>query len=188
MNPKPFPSGGLRWEPLVPKVPSGRILANGTLWTEWAQSNGCNVLPANPTSVAAYLSRCVASGASQSVVKLARSAIAAHHRDVGQPAPTHGEDVKHLVAYLASGSAERNAHCMASTEHHAGVSDRNISHEAGHGPQLELGTAWRSERFKKVWQVGFLGALETRSSACLRHSAGRSLGWGFPRVAEEDPR
>ena len=151
------------------------------LWTEWAISNGCSVLPANPTSVVAYLSCCVEAGASQAVVKSARSAIAAHHRDASQPDPTHGEDVKRLVASMALSAAEQNTNCISSNEHHACIADRDLSHESGHGLQLEPDTLGAAEGSKRYGKSDFLEQLETRSSACLCHSAGRSLGWGFPR-------
>ena len=123
------------------KVHSGRTLANGTSGPNGPLSNGCSVLPANPTSVAAYLSCCVDAGAGQSAVKLARSAITAHHKDAGQPPPTHGEYIKRLVAGMASSVAEPNTESDTSDEPHAGVSHRNLSQEGGHGHQPELGTS-----------------------------------------------
>ena len=130
------------------------------LWTEWALSNGCSVLPANPTSVAAYLSRCVEAGASQSVVKLARSAIAGHHRDACQPDPTHGEDVKRLVAGMVLSAAERDTNCISSNEHHECIADCDLSHEGGYSHQLELVTLGATKGSKRYGKSDFLERLK----------------------------
>ena len=67
-------------------------------WTEWARSNGLSVLPASTCSVAAYLVFRSKAGATESSVKLARTAIAAYHKDAGQPDPTAGEQIRRVVA------------------------------------------------------------------------------------------
>ena len=93
-------------------------------------------------------------------MKLARSSIAAHHRDAGQPDPTHGEDVKRLVADMAPSAAGWNTDCIVSNEHHAGVSDRDLSHEGGHGHQHELGTAGAAKGSKRYGKSDFLEHLK----------------------------
>ena len=75
------------------------------LWTEWAISNGRIALPANPISVADYLSCRLSDGASQSAVKMARAAIGAYHRDAGKTDPTTGECVRRVLSVMLSDDA-----------------------------------------------------------------------------------
>ena len=58
------------------------------LWQEWAEARGHIALPAQPLAVADYLLDRAQAGASIATVKLARSALAALHKDAGQPDPT----------------------------------------------------------------------------------------------------
>ena len=93
-------------------------------------------------------------------MKLARSAIAAHHRDASQPDPTHGEDVKRLVADMALGPAERNTNCISSNEDHACIADCDLSHEGGHSHKLELGALGAAKGSKKYGKSDFLEQLK----------------------------
>ena len=70
------------------------------LWTEWAVSNGRDMLPANSRSVADYLSYRLSDGASHSTVKMARAAIGAYHRDAGETDPTTGECVRRVLSVI----------------------------------------------------------------------------------------
>ena len=77
-----------------------------------------------------------------------------------QANPTHGEDVKRLVADMAPSDAGWNTDCIVSNEHHAGVSDRDLSHEGGHGHQHELGTAGAAKGSKRYGKSDFLEHLK----------------------------
>ena len=145
------------------------------LWTEWALSNGCSVLPANPISVDAYLSHRVDAGASKSVVKLARSAIAAHHRDAGQPDPTHGEGAKRLIAGAPVSASERNTSCISSNEDHTCIADCGLSHEGGYSHQLELGALARTEVSKKYGKSDFFEHL--KSGQAPAYATARGEAW-----------
>ncbi|MDE2940248.1 MAG: tyrosine-type recombinase/integrase [Chloroflexota bacterium] len=71
------------------------------LWRRWAESRGHEVLPAQPLAVADYLLDRADSGASIATLKLARSALAAIHKDAGHPDPTDNEGVRRVLAGLS---------------------------------------------------------------------------------------
>ena len=129
-------------------------------WTEWALTNGCSVLPANPKSVAAFLSSWVEAGASPWEVKLARSAISAYHRDASQPVPTNGEGVKQLIAGMALSPAKQNANRIASSQHLPCIGDCVPPVESEHSRQLELDTLGASIGSRKYGKSDFLDRLK----------------------------
>ena len=55
------------------------------LWRRWAQERSHDILPAEPMAVADNLLDRAESGVSIATVKMARSALAAVHRDAGTP-------------------------------------------------------------------------------------------------------
>ena len=69
-------------------------------WRQWAQARGHDVLPAAPMAVADYLLDRAEAGASIATVKLARSALAAIHKDAGHPDPTEKQGVRRVLAGL----------------------------------------------------------------------------------------
>ena len=71
------------------------------LWQEWAAARGHIALPAQPVAVADYLLDRAQAGASIATVKLARSALAAVHKDAGHPDPTDNEGVRRVLAGLS---------------------------------------------------------------------------------------
>ena len=71
-----------------------------SLWRRWAQARGHEILPAEPLVVADYLLDRAESGASIATVKMARSALAAIHKDSGHPDPTDNEGVRRVLAGL----------------------------------------------------------------------------------------
>ncbi|MDE2940239.1 MAG: hypothetical protein OXR67_15190 [Chloroflexota bacterium] len=71
------------------------------LWSRWAEARGHQVMPAEPLAVADYLLDRAESGASIATVKMARSALAAIHKDAGHPDPTDNEGVRRVLAGLS---------------------------------------------------------------------------------------
>ena len=128
------------------------------LWTEWARSNGCSALPANSISVTAYLSCCVSAGASRSALRLARSAIAAYHRDTGQPDPTTADHIKYLVADMALSDTEMVPDGSSPADLHAPSSCSSF-HPAGGDHQLLLGDNAGAIRSKKYGNSDFVECL-----------------------------
>jgi site-specific DNA-methyltransferase (cytosine-N4-specific) len=61
---------------------------------------------------------------------------------------------------MASSAAEPNTDCIASNEHHAGVPDRDLFHEGGHGHQLEPGTLGAAKDSKRYGKSDFLEQLK----------------------------
>ncbi len=59
----------------------------------WARKEGMEPLPADPITVAAYMTKRAAKGLSGSSLSLDRKAISYHHRMAGLPTPTMSEDV-----------------------------------------------------------------------------------------------
>ena len=64
-------------------------------WTEWARSNGVSEIPASGSSIVAYLPELVTTGASDSTIKAAKTAISFRHRDAGFCDPTLVGSIDH---------------------------------------------------------------------------------------------
>ena len=92
-------------------------------------------------------------------MKLARSAIRAHHKDAGQSDPTTGDRIKRLVAEIASSVTEREIDSNASAEDDAVVSRRSLSHENGNGHQIALKTPVVAKWAKRFGRSDFLERL-----------------------------
>ena len=60
-------------------------------------------MPASACSVATYLAFRAEAGATSSTIKMVRAAIAAYHRDAGQPDPTSAEKIRRIIADMANG-------------------------------------------------------------------------------------
>ena len=69
-------------------------------WLRWAQTRGHVVMPASSLAVADYLLDRAEAGASIATVRLARSALAAMHKDAGQADPTDNEGVRRVLGGL----------------------------------------------------------------------------------------
>ena len=76
-------------------------------WMQWAAAHGHTVLPAAPEAVAAYLTDRAAQDVSASTLSAARAAIAAAHRDAGQPDPTADDLVGCVLRGLRRQAAGR---------------------------------------------------------------------------------
>ena len=73
----------------------------------WAESEGLQPLPADPMTVAAYLTERAEQGLSQSTLSLDRKAISHYHRTASLPTPTISEGVKLTLAGLRNQAAEQ---------------------------------------------------------------------------------
>ena len=73
---------------------------------EWARSEGLEALPADPLTVAAYLTHRAAAGRSMSTLAMDRKAISHEHRMAGLPTPTATEGVRQTFAGLRNRLAE----------------------------------------------------------------------------------
>ncbi len=73
----------------------------------WAEAEGLQALPADPITVAAYMTDRAGQGLSGSSLSLDRKAISYHHRIAGLPTPTLSEDVKLTVAGLRNQAAAK---------------------------------------------------------------------------------
>ena len=73
----------------------------------WAESEGLQPLPADPMTVAAYLTNRAEQGLSASSLSLDRKAISHYHRTAGVPTPTISEGVKLTLAGLRNQAAEQ---------------------------------------------------------------------------------
>ena len=72
----------------------------------WARSEGLEPLPADPLTVAAYLTQRAAAGLSMSTLAMDRKAISHEHRMAGLPTPTATEGVRQTFAGLRNRLAE----------------------------------------------------------------------------------
>lgn len=71
----------------------------------WAEAEGLEPLPADPMTVAAYLTQRAEQGLSQSSLSLDRKAISHFHRTANLPTPTISEGVKLTLAGLRKQAA-----------------------------------------------------------------------------------
>lgn len=84
--------------------------AYGGAWKRfrsWAESEGLQPLPADPMTVAAYLTNRAGQGLSASSLSLDRKAISHFHRAAGLPTPTVSEGVKLTLAGLRNQAAAK---------------------------------------------------------------------------------
>ena len=77
-----------------------------TRFREWAAGEGLEALPAEPLTVAAYLTHRAAAGLSMSTLAMDRKAISHRHRMAGFPTPTATEGVRQTYAGLRNRLAE----------------------------------------------------------------------------------
>jgi len=73
----------------------------------WAASEGLRPLPADPVTVAAYLTNRAEQGLSASSLSLDRKAISHYHRSAGVSSPTTAEGVKLTIAGLRNQAAQQ---------------------------------------------------------------------------------
>ena len=73
---------------------------------EWAGAEGLQTLPAEPVTVAAYLTRRAANGLSMASLAMDRKAISHYHRRAGFPTPTATEGVRRTFAGLTNQAVE----------------------------------------------------------------------------------
>ena len=148
------------------------------LWNLWANSNGLSSLPASTCSVAAYLAFRVDSGAPESSVKLARAAIAACHKDAGQPDPTSEEPIRQIVARKT-----RRGRVSKSpvTDHAPTVQSVTAASEpngSGDANELPLAKRARLGKSRKYGNSDFLRDMGPRQKPCY------ATDWGEAWVGD----
>lgn len=76
-------------------------------WEAWTRGRGLDALPADPASVAAYLTTCADNGASPSSVARAAAAITHRHRSSGHQTPCSHEGVRRVLRGVRRSAVQR---------------------------------------------------------------------------------
>lgn len=143
------------------------------LWRRWAQKRGHEVMPAQPLAVADYLLDRAESGASIATVKMARSALAAVHKDAAHPDPTDNEGVRRVLAGLTR-TISRPQQQAAALTREVQVA---IQATAGFPRMLPSGQLEAPARAQTRARVD-IALVAVMRDALLRRSEAAALTWG----------
>ena len=143
------------------------------LWRRWAQERSHDILPAEPMAVADYLLDRAESGVSIATVKMARSALAAVHKDAGHPDPTDNEGVRRVLAGLARTLSRPQQQAAALTR------EVQVAIQASAGfprtlPGVQLETPDKARR-RALVDIALVAVMR---DALLRRSEAAALTWG----------
>jgi len=143
------------------------------LWRQWAQARGHNIMPAAPMAVADYLLDRAEDGASIATVKLARSALAAIHKDAGHPDPTDNDGVRRVLAGLARKISRPQQQAAALTRE-VQVAIQATASFPRTLPSGQMETPVRARR-RALVDIALVSVMR---DALLRRSEAAALTWG----------
>lgn len=143
----------------------------------WAESEGLRSLPADPMTVAAYLTSRAGQGLSQSTLSLDRKAISHHHRAAGVPTPTISEGVKLTLAGLRNKAAEQG---RAEPRQARGLTSRCMERIVATAHRRRMGQTGRRESAAAARRRGDIdiAIASVMRDALLRRSEAAGLRWG----------
>ena len=142
-------------------------------WARWAVAGGHVVLPAAPAAVAAYLTDRAAQGIAASTLSAARAAIAAAHRDAGEPDPTDDDLVGCVLRGLrrqAAGRGRGQAQAITADGFDAILVTACKSRSTGRGVESVARAQARGRVDRAIAALLF--------QAGLRRSEAAALTWG----------
>ena len=138
-------------------------------WVAWCSEHGHVTLPADPASVAAYLTQRTEQGAAASTVRAIRAAIGAAHRDAGQSDPTGHDGVRRVLQGVARQAAGRGqAQGLTADDCAAILATASIPRRTGRGIESETAAAERGAVDKVIAGLLFQGGLRRSEAAALR--------------------
>ena len=155
-----------------------------TRFRDWAGREGLEPLPADPLTVAAYLTHRAAAGLSMSTLAMDRKAISHRHRMAGFPTPTATEGVRQTFAGLRNQLAEdgrgepRQARGLTAE---ALAAIRRTAHLPRSGPTGRTESA-ECARLRGDVDVAIASVMR---DALLRRSEAAALGWEAVRFLPE---
>lgn len=142
----------------------------------WAEAEGLETLPADPLTVAAYLTHRAASGLSVASVAMDRKAISHYHRRAGLPTPTATEGVRRTFTGLRNQAVEegrnepRQARALTAR---ALAAIRRTAHAPRTGPTGRTESAAGARRRGDV----DIAIASVMRDAMLRRSEAAALRW-----------
>ena len=150
------------------------------LWRRWAEARGHDFLPASPLAVADYLLDRAESGASIATVKMARSALAAMHKDTGHPDPTDNEGVRRVLAGLSRTISRPQQQAAALTR------EVQVAIQATAGfPRLLPGGQMETPARARRRALVDIALVAVMRDALLRRSEAAALTWGDLETAAD---
>ena len=149
-------------------------------WRQWAQARGHEALPAEPMAVADYLLDRAEAGASIATLKLARSALAAIHKDAGHPDPTENEGVRRVLAGLTR-TISRPQQQAAALTREVQVA---IQATASFPRMLPSGQVETQDKARRRALVD-IALVAVMRDALLRRSEAAALTWGDLELASD---
>lgn len=143
----------------------------------WAEAEGLQPLPADPMTVAAYLTRRAEQGLSQSTLSLDRKAISHFHRTANLPTPTISEGVKLTLAGLRNQAARQG---RAEPQQARGLTGERLEAIVRTAHRQRTGQTGRKESKAAALRRGDVDiAIATvMRDALLRRSEAAELRWG----------
>ncbi len=143
----------------------------------WAESEGLQSLPADPMTVAAYLTNRASQGLSQSTLSLDRKAISHYHRAAGVPTPTISEGVKLTLAGLRNKAAEQG---RGEPKQARGLTGRCLEKIVATSYRRRIGQTGRRESVAGARRRGDMdiAIVSVMRDALLRRGEAAELRWG----------
>ena len=143
----------------------------------WADSEGLQSLPADPMTVAAYLTDRAGQGLSQSTLSLDRKAISHYHRAAGVPTPTISEGVKLTLAGLRNKAAEQG---RSEPRQARGLTGRCLERIVATAHRRRIGQTGRRETVAGARRRGDIdiAIASVMRDALLRRGEAAELRWG----------
>ena len=143
----------------------------------WAEAEGLQSLPADPMTVAAYLTDRAGQGLSQSTLSLDRKAISHYHRAAGVPTPTISEGVKLTLAGLRNQAAEQG---RSEPRQARGLTGRCLDKIVATAHRRRIGQTGRRETEAGARRRGDIdiAIASVMRDALLRRGEAAELRWG----------
>ncbi len=142
----------------------------------WAEAEGLQTLPADPITVAAYMTNRADQGLSGSSLSLDRKAISYHHRIAGWQTPTLSDDVKLTVAGLRNRAA---AEGRGDPRQARGLTERDLGRIVATAHERRRGPTGRRESVEAARRRGDLdiALVSVMRDALLRRGETTELRW-----------
>ncbi len=159
--------------------PSTRRVYEGAWkrFQSWAGAEGLQPLPAEPMTVAAYLTSRAEQGLSASSLSLDRKAISHFHRAAGLPTPTISEGVKLTLAGLRNQAAEQG---RGEPQQAKGLTAEGLEAIVGTARRQRAGQTGRTESKASARRRGNvdIAIAAVMRDALLRRGEAAELRWG----------
>ena len=139
-------------------------------WVAWCGQHGHQPLPADPASVAAYLTARADQGAAPATVRTIRAAIRAAHVDQGAADPTDHDGVRRVlrgVARQGAGRGRGQADPITADGLAAIMATATIPRRTGRGLESDVQAATRGAVDKAIAGLLFQGGLRRSEAAAL---------------------